>query len=279
MRLDCDEAIASARSLFELYRDRGLPLSVAIKTGQAVGPADTALLVDILAAGGTILSHSVNHWPNWGGSAEIAKAEARQSKSTLERLVPGLAVRHAVSPFHQNPSFVPQALAEAGYRGLVTGTIRNDPEYLMARGGEVPHGPRGFVSHSQSCMLHGDCMGTEDGLRVYKDAFRVAKAGGQFFGYLDHPFSERYAYGWTSEAERRRAHTDFLDFMTADCDRTGDPLLFVSEGDCLDFMLGKAATEIIFDDRCDTYAVSQTTAAGRPLSLGYRGRVTAATAG
>lgn len=272
MRLDCDEDIASARPLFEHYRSRGLPLSVAIKTDQPETPEHLALLSDLQAAGGTILSHSVSHAPNWGGSGEAAENEARVSKAWLESRVPGLTVRYAVSPFHQNPVFVPAALSRAGYDGFVGGIIANDPEYLMARGGCVPYGPGGFISHSQACMLHGDCLLADgDPIRIYKEAFRIARAGGQFFGYLDHPFSPRYAYGWASEEDRLSKHADFLDHIAAECAASGGPLLFVNEETCLDFMLGKAATEIAYDPARGSYEVSRTHAAGLPLSIGFRG--------
>ena len=280
MRLDCDEDIASARTLFELYRERDLPMSVAVKTNQSAGEADIAFLHELFASGGTILSHSASHLANWGGSADAAEAEALQSKSWLEQHVPGLSVFYAVSPFHQNPTFVPAALARAGYRGFVGGTIASDPEYLMARGGAVPWGPEGFVSHSQSCMLHGDCLLPDrDPISIYKEAFRIAQATGQFFGYLDHPFSERYTYGWADEAERRRIHGDFLDFMSAECAHARAPLIFLNEETCLDFMLEKADTSIVLDEARGIFSISRTHAAGLPLSVGFKGRVEAASNG
>ncbi|WP_322513819.1 hypothetical protein SR870_12120 [Rhodopseudomonas palustris] len=275
MRLDCDEDIASSRPLFELYRARGLPLSVAIKTDQPDTAEHLALLSDLQQAGGSILSHSVTHAPNWGGSAEAAEREARDSKAWLENRVPGLTVRYAVSPFHQNPTYVPAALARAGYDGFVGGIIANDPEYLMARGGAAPFAPAGFVSHSQACMLHGDCLlAGDDPIRIYKQAFRQAKAFGQFFGYLDHPFSPRYAYGWASEADRLAIHAAYLDFIAAEC--AGEATLFVNEETCLDFMRVKSMTLIDYDSSRDAFAVSQGSAAGLPLSVGWRGRTEAA---
>jgi hypothetical protein len=277
MRLDCDEAVASARPLLDLYRSRGMPLSVAVMTGQPECPANVDLLAEVKAAGGSILSHSASHAPNWGGTPAAAEAEATASKDWLESHVPGLTVRYAVSPFHQNPSYVPRMLARAGYHDFVGGIICNDPEYLMARGGAVPYGPAGFVSHSQSCMLHGDCMLSDaNPLRVYRQAFRTARLGGQFFGYLDHPFSPRYSYGWADEAHRLRKHVEFLDAMIADCAAEDGPLLFVNEDTCLDFMREKAATEIVFDPGCGEFEISRHSAAGLPLSIGFRGRNRAA---
>ncbi|WP_444771372.1 hypothetical protein [Rhodopseudomonas sp. NSM] len=272
MRLDCDEDVASARPLFELYRQQRVPLSLAIKTDQPERAEHLALLRELRAAGGSILSHSVSHAPRWGGTADAAEAEARDSKHWLESRIPGLTVRYAVSPFHQNPTYVPAALARAGYDGFVGGIIANDPEYLMARGGEAPYGPAGFVSHSQSCMLHGDCMLAEgDRLQVFKDAFRTARAGSQFFGFLDHPFSERYAYGWQSEQDRLSAHSEFLATIVRDCDDAGERLLFVNEETCLDFMRDKASAMIAYDPAKASFSVSRGRATDLPLSIGFGG--------
>jgi hypothetical protein len=277
MRLDCDEDIASSRPLFELYRQLGAPLSLAVKTDQPQRDENFALLSELQAAGGSILSHSVTHAPGWGGNAETAEAEAQRSKAWLETHVEGLSVKYAVSPFHQNPSYVPEALARAGYDGFVGGTIANDPEYLMARGGEVPYGPRGFVSHSQSCMLHGDCMLADgDPLRIYKQAFGISLAGSQFFGYLDHPFSPRYAYGWSSETDRLSRHADFVADIKLQCRELGGAALFVNEEVCLDFMKDKSLTSIRYDGARDRFTISNTHAAALPLSVGFRGRIMAA---
>jgi len=278
MRLDCDEDIASARPLLELYCSRDRPLSLSIMTGLPESPAHFALIDDLRAAGGAILSHSATHAPNWGGSAEAAEREARDSKGWLEGHINALTVRYAVSPFHQNPTYVPSALARAGYAGFIGGSIANDPEYMMARAGVPPFGPDGVVSHTQGCMLHGDCLlSAGDPLRVFKEAFALARDGGQFFGYLDHPFSERYAYGWASEAARVAAHADFIDYM--DRHAGAGPLLFVNEDTCLDFIKGKAAAAILYDEATDAYRVSHTHAAGFPLSVGFHGRSIAASDG
>lgn len=126
-------------------------------------------------------------------------------------------------------------------------------------------------------MFHGDCLMSEgDPIRVYKAAFRIAQAGSQFFGYLDHPFSARYSYGWASEKERLSAHTAFLDFMEQACAADGQRMLFVNEDTCLDFMRDKAMTDLEFDARQDVVRASRTHAAGLPLSIAWRGRIEAA---
>lgn len=273
MRLDCDEDVASARPLFELYCSRLRPISLAIVTGRLQSREDIALISEVLQAGGSVLSHSVTHAPGWGGSAEAAEREARDSKAHLEALFPDLSIRYAVSPFHQNPPYVPGALARAGYEGFICGSVASDPEFLMSRAGVPPFGPPDIVLHSQSCMLHGDCMlaGSEDPLSVFKEAFRLARVSHEFFGYLDHPFSERYAYGWHSEGARVDAHAAFLSFLEDQCD--SEPLLFVNEDRCMRFIREKSEVLIEYDDETQRYAISRTEAAGFPLSIGYRGKI------
>ncbi|THD73075.1 MAG: hypothetical protein E7813_03395 [Bradyrhizobium sp.] len=272
MRLDCDEDIASARQLYDLYRSRNYPLSLAVMTGQPDSPENRSLMRDVLDAGGSILSHSATHAADWGGSGEAAEREARDSRAWLEKNISGLKVRYAVSPFHQNPSYVPGALARAGYDGFIGGSIAGDPEYLMARGGAAPFGPAGMISHSQSCMLHGDCMlAGDDRLRVFKEAFALARDSGEFFGYLDHPFSERYTYGWPDEETRLAAHSDYLDFLESASGNGG--LLFVNEDTCMQFIKEKASAEIAFDVVQEKYEITKTSAAGFPMSLGYHGEV------
>ena len=201
-------------------------------------------------------------------------------EGVAEEHVPGLAVRFAVSPFHQNPTFVPVALARAGYQGFVGGTIACHPEYLMARGGIVPCGPDGFISHSQSCMLHGDCLlGDDDPLRIYKKAFCNAKETGQFFGYLDHPFSERYTYGWTNETERLKAHGDFLDFMMAECARADASLLFVTRRLASISCWKNPRQTSCSTVNAEPFASRGHTPPGFRFSIGYEERVVAAAHG
>jgi len=170
---------------------------------------------------------------------------------------------------------VPAALARAGFSGFIGGIIANDPEYLMARAGVPPFSPNDIISHTQGCMLHGDCLLAKgDPLRIYKDAFSLARNGGQFFGYLDHPFSDRYAYGWASETDRIAAHAELLDYMEAN---PGDgPLLFVNEETCLDFIESKVSAKIHYDDLSDTFSLTHSEASGLPLSVSFHGNSLAA---
>lgn len=208
MRLDCDEAVSSARSLFELYSDYHIPFSLAIKTSLPLSTGDVDLVHDVLKIGGALLSHSHTHLRNWGCDYTEAFAEAKISKEHLEKTFPrNQPLQYAVSPFHTNKSWSMQALCDAGYRGVITGIINDRPEYLIARGGQVPFVTGELVSHSQQCMLHGDCYRWQGGtVDVPIQSFENHLRAGSVFGYLDHPFSERYSYGWESEDERIGAH-------------------------------------------------------------------------
>lgn len=216
MRIDCDEAVASGRELFELFAEARVPFSLAIKTQQQLLSADVSLMADVIAAGGTVCSHSHTHAPNWGGSREAAKEEIRVSHEILRSLkIPGINYEYVVSPFHQNPVYAVEGLRDAGIRGFVAGIICNDPEFLMARGGQVPL-VEGIISHSQQCMFHGDSVHTQgESIAVYEQAFRQAKETNTFFGYLDHPLSG-YNYGWKSEAARLSTHAKFLDYLRSE---------------------------------------------------------------
>lgn len=254
MRIDCDEAVASGRRLFELYRDKGFPFSMAIKTAQDLGETDRTLIRDVIASGGSVVGHSHTHAPNWGGSREAARWEIQESHRVLRSLeVPGINYDFVVSPFHQNPVEAVQGLKDAGISGFVGGIICNDPDFLMARAGQVPY-VDGIISHSQQCMLHGETYQLAGhSLAVEKQAFLQAMATRQFFGFLDHPFSS-YSYGWESEEQRLQVHAEFLQFIS-EVSSTGDQVWCASLVDALRFLRMKSCVHV------------ETDANGRRLSL------------
>jgi hypothetical protein len=181
--------------------------------------------------------------------------------------VTGVPVRYAVSPFHQSPSYAMRGLADGGYQGCVGGIIRNDPEFLTARGGALAGVPAGFVGHSQQCMLHGECMLKEgDPLAIFKQAFDLAYATNTLFGYLDHPFSERYAYGWPDEASRIEAHEQFIAYIRS---RAQQPL-FMHEDAALDFIRFRSLTQIIEED--GRFRVLTPSSKATPFRLGVEFR-------
>ncbi|MEE9613601.1 MAG: hypothetical protein V3W31_01435 [Thermodesulfobacteriota bacterium] len=246
MRLDCDQAISSASPLFRLYSDRGLPFSMAITTGLKMNGKDMGLLRDVASLDkGALLSHSHNHYPDWGGDYEAALNEATDSREWLEKNVPGAApVRYAVSPFHQNPHFAVRAMADSGYEGFIGGTIKNDPEFLLGRAGRVPFVEKPIVSHSQQCMLHGDCFHRQgNSINSYKESFRNHLRAGAIFGYTDHPLSEQYQYGWTSERERIAVHEELIEFI-----ESHQGIWWCSTNECLDFIAALNRTSVYVDE-------------------------------
>jgi hypothetical protein len=244
MRLDCDENVASAQSLFDAYKAMDIPFSLAIHTSSFDLERDHSILLDVLKHRGSILSHSSTHAPNWGGSYENAKKEAFDSKSLIEKLT-GREIRYAVSPFHQTPSYALKALYDVGYDGCVGGIIRNDPDFLMARGGLLTNMNEGFVGHSQQVMLHGDCILEGDQpLKIYQQSFDYAYESQTLFGFLDHPFSDRYQYGWENETSRIKTHQDFIQYIKTKAKKP----IFLSEEDALDFLKLKSKININQDN-------------------------------
>jgi hypothetical protein len=252
MRLDCDEDISSAQPLYDLYKEKGVPFSLALHTSVLTDTSHYDFLQKLVAEGGSVLTHSVSHPVNWGGSYEEAMAQVNGSIEAIKGyLGDSTEIKYAVSPFHQNPTYAVQGMADAGLTGFIGGIICNDPEYLFARGGEVPFTSQGFISHSQQCMLHGECMLEEaDQLQIFKQSFDIAKQGKSLFGFLDHPFSPRYAYGWTSEIDRCAAHNDFIDYINA-----SGKVLYLTEEDALDWISLKASVELILGENDKITAV------------------------
>ena len=267
-RLDCDEDIESARPLWQAYQRLGVPFTLAVHTQNLTRDGQHGILRELLAdrQQGAVLSHTATHAPNWGGGYDNAVAEGFQSASLLEA-VTGVPVRYAVSPFHQSPPYAMQGLADAGYEGCIGGIIRNDPEFLSARGGALADVPAGFVGHSQQCMLHGECMLKEgDPLATFKQAFDYAYATNTLFGYLDHPFSERYAYGWPDEASRIDAHEQFIAYIRS---RASKPL-FMHEEAALDFLKFRSLTQIVEEN--GVFRVLTPSEERTPLQLGVEFR-------
>lgn len=268
MRLDCDEDVESARPLWQTYQHHEIPFSLAVHTLNLGNDINHPILRELLASGGAVLSHTATHAPNWGGSYEAALQEAKESAFRLQS-VTDAPVRYAVSPFHQTPPYSLCALSDAGYQGCIGGIIRNDPEFLLARGGSLANLPVGFVGHSQQCMLHGDCMLKQgDPLAIFKQAFDLAFDTKTLFGYLDHPFSERYQYGWTDEAVRIEAHKEFIAYIRK---KAAQPL-FMNEETALDFLALKSMSQVLDGEGGFRIHVSESDYGLPQLAVEFRGQ-------
>lgn len=240
MRLDCDEDVVSASSLWNLYQELRVPLSLAIHTGNLPNKIHESFLRKFTSEGGALLSHSATHSPYWGGSYTQAYSEAVESRKAIFNAT-GVLVNYAVSPFHQTPLFALSALSDAGYRGCIGGIISSDPYMNMARGGMLPKLPPSFTCHSQQTMLHGDCMlSNGDPIVIYKLSFLQAFEIKSLFGYLDHPFSSRYQYGWRDEESRVHVHREFIKFIR----NTALNPLFLDECQAMEFLCVRS--KIIF---------------------------------
>ena len=240
MRLDCDEDIESSRYLFELYDSFSIPFSLAITTSNLSDINNHKMLNDVYCKNGSILSHSHTHPNNWGGDYLSALEQANVSSKKI-REVTGNSPNFAVSPFHHTPSYALKALTDSGYLGCIGGISTFDPEFLMAKGGITHSLTKSFVGHSQQHMLHGDCLLQDNnGLNTYFESYQLALASNRIYGYLDHPFSERYSYGWKNEQVRMNAHSDLIMHII---ETTKKPL-FLSEDSVMNFLLSKAKIHV-----------------------------------
>ena len=89
-------------------------------------------------------------------------------------------------------------------------------------------------------MLHGDCFARYgDSVDVYKQSFDQHRASRSIFGYLDHPFSPRYQYGWATEDARIAAHRELVAHI-ANCPN----VWWASTSDVLDFLLKRDGAQI-----------------------------------
>ena len=243
MRIDCDEHIASGQRLADLYKEMNVPFSLAIKTSLDFDQANKNTIFSVLDAGGSVVSHSHTHAPNWGGSREQAKWEAEVARDRLQTILPkDYNYDYVVSPFHQNPQYAVQGLVDAGIKGFVGGIIKNDPEYLQARAGYVSTG-EDIITHSQQCMLHGDCYhNAGNSIEVYKQSFKNHYNTNTFFGFLDHPFSD-YKYGWNDEEERLSVHKEFLEYI-----QSFDKIWFANLIEAMNFFMVKSNTKIWLEE-------------------------------
>ena len=116
-----------------------------------------------------------------------------------------------------------------------TATMTSSASMLM-RYGDVykrqPFTSGRLLSISQQSMLHGDCYRRQgESVAVHVRAFAAQHAAHGIFGYLDHPFSARYQYGWESKAQRLEAHQKLIAAL-----RAYEDVWFWNQRQCFDFV-------------------------------------------
>ncbi len=212
MRLDCDEDIESARKIFEIYKINDLPISLAITTNQIKeNQFISSLPKEVIDYGGTILNHSHSHPINWGGSKDNIKKEIITSNNIIKKSF-GIKAEYAVSPFHHLTWAALEVLNELNFKGVIAGISSSHHEFLIIKGGSI-HETLDILLHSQQCMIHGDCLTNTRTVDSYLNAFSLYSNLGFSSGYLDHPISERYDYGWKNLKRQVKTHQQTIEYL------------------------------------------------------------------
>lgn len=266
-RLDCDQSVISSRPLSQLYRSYDINLSLAVTTGIGLDDEDISFLNEFILSGGCVLSHSVNHHVNWGASYSHALEEMENSKKWLISNISALSeIKYAVSPFHTNKTYSIEAFFDSGYKGFISGIIHNDPEFLIGVSGQVPFTMNNLISHSQQCMLHGDCYHrSNNSLDIYKETFNLYKKSGRIFAYLDHPFGS-YQYGWLNESERLSVHKDLIEYINQD-----EGVSWMTSNEILDFVYDKSTVSISLDKNGSIILNRSSYSSNEKISIEYMG--------
>lgn len=232
MRFDCDESLTSLDYISKFYHYENIPFSIAVPSHLFELDNNQNINKNKFA---TILSHSHTHPKNWGGNYEESYNQAYQSKKILENFF-NTKIEYAVSPFHQSPDYSLKALKDAGYKGCVGGISTSEKKTCIARGGTLVFKDFNILFDSQQVMLHGDCILDErDKLKIYKNSFDLSFSCNKLFGYLDHPFSSRYNYGWDNEDARLKYHKELIHYIKS---KSKKPK-FVSEEEAFNLLANK----------------------------------------
>ena len=262
-RLDCDEDIESSKKLFQFYKKKNITLSLAVVTELLKDKKNRSFLSKLKNLSNILLSHSKTHRPNWGGDYKNAKWEAEDSKNDIYRFFK-IVCDFAVAPFHQAPSYAIKALEKNKYKGLVAGIINNDPYILMARAGGSIFSKK-VISLSQQCMLHGDILKTERDLKRYYSIIDQYKHSKTIFGYLDHPFSKRYSYGWQNEKSRINFHNKIINYLKK------NNFVFLSIIEIFRFIENKAKIKIIKNKKI--FFIKKNSDESLIYSIEYKGKL------
>ena len=234
MRLDCDEDIDSALPVYQLYNSLGLPVSLAITSflleDIKTRPTLPSLVID---SGGSLLSHSHSHPVAWGGSYAESLKELTYSRELIKRNYE-YTVEYAISPFHDMPHYLVPALEKCQYKGIVGGISSKYTDYLTLTSGQISY-KSDVTFINQQCMLHGQThQMTSDSWQIslsyfLESSIRIGKSS----GYLDHPISERYCYGWINSNNQVDFHSKFVNILLA------NNIKFISQNDLFERIRAK----------------------------------------
>ena len=212
MRLDCDEDIESARKIYTLYKRYNLPISLAITTNQIENKESISSLPrEVYDYGGTILNHSHSHPINWGEKKDIISKEIELSTKLIKKAY-NITTKYAVSPFHHLTIEAINILNQQNYKGVVAGICSSHHEFLIVKGGTI-NKELNILLHSQQCMVHGDCLTEKRSLDDYLNNFYYFSKIGYSVGFLDHPISKRYDYGWKEPQRQINTHKQIIEFL------------------------------------------------------------------
>tara|TARA_Y100001933_G_scaffold621_1_gene607 strand:- start:283 stop:1143 length:861 start_codon:yes stop_codon:yes gene_type:complete len=212
MRLDCDEDIESARKIYSLYKQYDLPISLAITTNQLENKKSISSLPrEVFDYGGTILNHSHSHPINWGGKKDMVYKEIELSKKLIKKAF-NINTEYAVSPFHHLTMEAIEVLNEQDYKGVVAGICSSHHDFLIIKGGSINE-KLNIILHCQQCMLHGDCLSSTRPIDDYLKNFSLFSKIGYSIGFLDHPISKRYDYGWNNHQRQIDTHKKIIEYL------------------------------------------------------------------
>jgi len=265
MRLDCDEDIESARKIFEIYKNNGLPISLAITTNQIKeNQFISSLPKEVNDYGGTILNHSHSHPKNWGGSKDKIKEELITSNNLIKKAF-GIATEYAVSPFHHLTWEALEVLNDLNFKGVIAGISSSHHEFLIIKGGSI-HKKIDTLVHSQQCMIHGDCLTQTRKVNTYLDAFSLYSNLGFSTGYLDHPISERYDYGWINLERQVKTHNQIIEYLL------NNNIKFISQKELFERFAAKEKIKVITKSTNNFYSLEIKNESKVCLSISFGGK-------
>ena len=95
---------------------------------------------------------------------------------------------------------------------MVSGICSSHHEFLIMKGGSINENLN-IILHSQQCMVHGDCITDKRSIDDYLNNFYLFSQIGYSMGFLDHPISKRYDYGWNNQQRQINAHKQIIEYL------------------------------------------------------------------